>query len=133
MSYERRVTIMDGIELSRFSRDDFELLFNDFVSNFPEHEILKRCSSYFLMNVKDITFDEFEDYLHDNDILLDCEFLDYIYIGERILEIGEDTESFAREIETLPAFPKIPAVTFNFIKDFFPSHHIHRFIINWAL
>ena len=134
MSYERIVSILDGIEIPRFSREEFELLFNDYINHYPNSEIIKRCADYFLMkNIEDITVDDFCDYLYDNNIILDCEFLNYAYIGERILEIGEDNSSFARNITTLPDFPKITPYIFDFIQKCFPEYHINRYIINWVL
>ena len=86
-----------------------------------------------MKNIEDITVDDFCDYLYDNNIILDCEFLNYAYIGERILEIGEDNSSFARNITTLPDFPKITPYIFDFIQKCFPEYHINRYSINWVL
>lgn len=134
MSYERRVTILDGIEVPSFSRKEFEYLFDDYIKHYPNAEIIRRCADYFSYeNIKDITIDDFCDYLCDNDIVLFDEFLDYAYIGEQIFEIGNEKGSFAKDITTLPEFPKIKSYIFDFIQKCFPKYHINRYIISWVL
>lgn len=134
MSYERRITILDGIEVPNFSRKEFEYLFDDYIKNYSNAEIIRRCADYFSYeNIKDITIDDFYDYLCDNGIILADEFLDCIYIGKKIFEIGSEKGSFAKDITTLEPFPTIPNYIFDFIQKCFPEYHISRYIINWVL
>ena len=134
MSYEKRFSIMDGIEVPNLRKNEFEELFDDYINHYPDSEIIKRCKSYFLMkDNQKITSDDLYDFLNDDGILLNDEFLDSVYIGNRIFEIGEDSPSCARIITTLSVFPTIPNYIFDFIQKCFPEYHINRYLINWVL
>ena len=134
MSYERIVSIMYGIEIPNLRRSELEELFDNYINRYSNSEIIKRCKDYFLMkDNQEISSDDLYDFLSDDEILLSDEFLNSIYIGNRIFEIGEDTPSCARVITTLSPFPTIPNYIFEFIQKCFPEYHINRYIISWVL
>jgi len=132
MSYEKRVTIIDGIETD-LSNDDLHLLIDNFIINQKENKIIKECAEYCETDVSEVTADDFLDFLHDYDYIIDDEFLSTMYIGTKLIEISEDYPSSSRKISTLPQFPHINNSIFEFIKNVFPKYHIDRYLVNWVL
>lgn len=132
MSYEKRVTIIDGIETD-LSNDDLHLLIGNFIINQKENKIIKECAEYCGTDVSEVTADDFLDFLHDYDYIIDDEFLSTMYIGTKLIEISEDYPSSSRKISTLPQFPHINNSIFEFIKSVFPKYHIDRYLVNWVL
>lgn len=133
MSYERRVTIIDGIEIPYLSRSDLDLLIDNFIINQKESKIIKECAEYHEIDVSEVTADDFLDFLHDCDYIIDDEFLSTMYIGTRLISIDEYCPSSSRKISTLPQFPHINNSIFEFIKNVFPEYHIDRYLVNWVL
>lgn len=133
MSYERRVTIIDGVEIPYLSRSDLDLLLDNFIINQKESKIVKECAEYCEIDVSEVTADDFLDFLHDYDYIIDDEFLSTMYIGTKVIEISEDYPSSSRKISTLPQFPHINYSIFEFIKNVFPEYHIDRYLVNWVL
>lgn len=133
MSYEKRVTIIDGIEIPNLSRRDLDLLIDNFIINQKESKIIKECAKYFETDVSKVSADDFLDFLHDYNYIIDDEFLSTMYIGTRLIEIGEYDPSSSRKISTLPQFPHIHNSIFEFIKNVFPEYHIDRYLVNWVL
>ena len=132
MSYEKRVTIIDGIETD-LSNDDLHLLIDNFIINQKENKIIKECAEYCETDVSEVTADDFLNFLHDYDYIIDDEFLSTMYIGTKLIEISEDYPSSSRKISTLPQFPHINNSIFEFIKNVFPKYHIDRYLVNWVL
>ena len=132
MSYEKRVTIIDGIETD-LSNDDLHLLIDNFIINQKENKIIKECAEYCGTDVSKINSDDFLDFLHDYEYIIDDEFLSTTYIGTKVIEISEDYPSSSRKISTLPQFPHINNSIFEFIKNVFPEYHIDRYLVNWVL
>ena len=132
MGYEKRVTIIDGVEIPYLSRSDLDLLIDNFIINQKGSKIIKECAEYCEIDVSEVTTDDFLDFLHDYDYIIDDEFLSNMYIGTKLIEISEDYPSSTRKISTLPQFPHINNSIFEFIKNVFPEYHIDRYIVNWV-
>jgi len=133
MSFFRRVTIIDGVEIPFLPYKDLQTLFDNFITNSKEKSIIKECAEYHNITIDEVNSDYFFDFLHDCDYIIDDEFLSTMYIGTKIIEIDEDHSSSSRKISTLPQFPHINNSIFEFIKNVFPKYHIDRYLVNWVL
>lgn len=133
MSFSRRITIIDGVEIPFLPYKDLQLLFDNFITNSKEKSIIKECAKYHNITIDEVNSDYFFDFLHDCDYIIDDEFLSSMYIGTKIIEVDEDCSSSARKISTLPQFPHINNSIFEFIKNVFPEYHIDRYLVNWVL
>lgn len=133
MGYSKCFSIIDGVALPRFSRDDFDLLLDDFMQNYPNAPIISECADYHNIENKEVNTDYLCEYLSDSGYIIDDEFLDNVYLGKSVYEISEDSNSNARAISTLPDFPTIDSAIFDLIQKMFPKYHINRYLVNWVL
>lgn len=130
MSFSRRITIIDGVEIPFLPYKDLQLLFDNFITNSKEKSIIKECAEYHNITIDEVNSDYFLDFLLDCGYIIDDGLLSSIYIGTKIIEINENHSSSSRKISTLPQFPHINSSIFEFIKSVFPEYHIDRYLVN---
>ena len=130
MSFEHKASIFYGVKVDKdtFFKDCFR-----FIEMKPISELRKATADYAEKAVEDVDGDDLWDYLHDEDYVIDCDFLDDIYVGDNYLTVGENDNCETFELEHLT---KCSTLTFSikeFISTLYPDKVAKLRLISWAL
>ena len=130
MSYERMSSIFYGVEVNTHSLnvDCFR-----FIEMKPNSELRKATADYFEKSIEEVNGDDLYDFLHDREYVIDCEFLDNMYIGDTYLTIGNYDSCHSFELEHLTKCASLTLGIKEFISTLYPDKKVKFWLINWIL
>ena len=135
MSYDRRITILYGVRVPQFSREQWEEKLNDFLStDFGLNSgIVGNCAEYNSIDRKEVDSELLYEYLADWNLLISCEFLDSDFLGEEILTIGEDEGSDWRDLREISEQTFDMGVIGQLVSTLFPLATPAPYLIDWVI
>lgn len=135
MSFSRIIAVFDGVTIEPANYGDFLDLLEKFINENPSALIVQECADYFKMTADKVNCDDLSDFLHDSDYLIDCEFLDFWYIGKTVFSISDDDECFGRKIGDFPPALQIPPSIKEFLLLAFSDRlsSCSRYLLNYVI
>ena len=135
MGYVHVFSIFDGVQIPRsITRLEFETLTCLYLTNKRNSKIVKQCAEYHGIDLEEVDENNFIEFLHDQEILIDCEFLDYFYLGTSAFDTDSNNgQCWSMRMDEIPKFPAIEPDVFEFIKTVFPHFPIDRYFIHWVV
>lgn len=134
MGYVHVFSVFDGVQIPRnITRLEFEMLTRLYLTNKRDSAIVKLCAEYHGIALEEVNEDNFIDFLHDQEMLIDCEFLDYFYLGTSAFDTDSSGKCWSMKMDEIPKFPATEPDVFEFIKTIFPHFPVDRYFIHWVV
>lgn len=135
MSYDRRITILYGVRISQFSREEWEEKLNDFLStDFGLHSgIVGNCAEYNGIDRTEVDSELLYEYIGETGYLISCEFLDSDFLGEKILTIEDDDGCNWRDLREISEQTFDMGVIGQLVYALFPLATPMPYLINWVI
>lgn len=133
MGYVHVFSIFDGVQIPRdITRLEFEMLTRFYLTNKRNSAIVKLCAEYHGIDLEEVNEYNFIDFLHDQEMLIDCDFLGYFYLGTSAFDVDSTEGCLSIKVDEIPKFPAIESDIFEFIQTIFPHFPIDRYFIYWV-
>lgn len=135
MSYNRRITVLYGVRLPQFSREQWEEKLNDFLSTRLglNSEIVGNCAEYNDIDRKEVDGELLYEYLGETGYLINDEFLDSDFLGKNVLTIEDDEGSNWRDLREVSEQTFDMGVIGQLVYALFPHSTPAPYLINWVI
>ena len=135
MSYNRRITVLYGVRLPQFSREQWEEKLNDFLStDFGLNSgIVGNCAEYNGIDRKEVDSELLYEYIGETGYLISDEFLDSDFLGENVLTIEDNEGSNWRDLREVSEQAFDMGVIGQLVYALFPLSTPAPYLINWVI